>query len=355
MSKFLHSKLDVLVPYTPGEQPKNNIKWIKLNTNESPFPPAKGVIEGINNKEVSDLRLYSDPTCDNFLTELAKSFGVEKSQVFPSNGSDEVLAFAFMGLCEKGAAFSDLTYGFYPIYCDLFAVKKTIVPLREDFSLEVEDYKDIEGTIFIVNPNAPTGKALSLEKISQLLEQNLERLVVVDEAYVDFGGESSVKLLDKYSNLLIIGTFSKSRSLAGARLGYAVGSSEIINDLNKIRFSFNPYNVNRLTLVAGTEALKDEAYFKDCIEKIISNREYASEKLRELNFQVVDSKTNFILVKCPTGISGEEYYNKLKDVGILVRFLSSPRLREYVRISIGTIEEMEILIKETKKILEGLV
>lgn len=349
MSRFLKSALSALEPYTPGEQPRGEIKLIKLNTNESPFPPSAKVLEAIDSAEVEKLRLYSDPTCRDAVNAIAKMLGVESDQVVLGNGSDELLAFAFHGFCEKGAAFADITYGFYSVFADMFSVKANVIPLREDYSLAVEDYRDAEGTVFIANPNAPTGLCLPLSDIRILLEQNRERLVVVDEAYVDFGGESAIALLPEYDNLLVIRTMSKSRSLAGARVGFAIGNKELIADMNAMRFSFNPYNINRLSLLAAEKAAEDVEYFEDCCRKIIENRAFLTEALRERGFTVLDSKTNFVFAKSTIG--GKAYLDALRAKGILVRWFSSERLRDYVRITIGTREEMEELVRATDDIL----
>jgi histidinol-phosphate aminotransferase len=336
--------------YVPGEQPKNVGELIKLNTNESPFPPSPAVIRAVDSAAVRDLRLYPDPTCASLANALSQQFGVEPSQVTFGNGSDELLAFCFHALCGNGAAFADITYGFYKVFAKMFSVAAEIVPLREDYTLAVEDYARCAGTVFIANPNAPTGIALKRGQIEELL-QNKERLVIVDEAYVDFGADSAVPLLSKYDNLLVIGTFSKSRQLAGARLGYAVGSEELIADLNTLRFSFNPYNINRLTLLAGEAAVQDAPYFDYCRKLIIENRQYVSEKLRGLGFRVLPSMTNFVFAGPQEGLSGKEYYEALRSRNILVRYFDQDRLREFVRITIGTTDQMDALISATKDIL----
>ena len=263
MSKFLASKFDVLEAYTPGEQPQDK-KYIKLNTNESPFPPSPGVIAAINSAEVSDLRLYSDPVCRKTREAIAEVFGVGSDNVIVTNGSDEALNFLFMAMCPRGAAFADITYGFYKVFGQLHGLDCRVVPLKEDFTIDPADYTGIDKTVFIANPNAPTGLTLTTAQIEAIVSENPDRLVVIDEAYVDFGGESVIPLTKKYKNLVVVGTFSKSRSLAGARLGFAVADREIIADLETIRYSTNPYNVNRLTLLAGEAAIRDVAYFDKC-------------------------------------------------------------------------------------------
>lgn len=352
MSRFFTSKLAGLVPYTPGEQPANPRGWIKLNTNENPFPPSPLVLEALNRAETERLRLYSDPECRDFLDALAATYGVEPSQVIASNGSDETLAFCFQAFCERGAAFPDITYGFYTVFADLYGVPKQIVPLREDFSVAVADYEGLQQTLFVANPNAPTGLALSRAEIETLLLQNPDRLVVIDEAYVDFGAESATPLLSAHENLLIVGTFSKSRSLAGARLGFAVGSPALIADLNAVKFSFNPYNVNRLTLAAGRAALADEDYFERCSRAVCHNRERTSAQLASLGFTLTDSKANFLFAKCPDGLSGKNYFDGLRARDILVRRWDAPRIADWLRITVGTAEQMDALVAATKEILK---
>lgn len=353
MSRFLLPRLNELEAYTPGEQPRDARGWVKLNTNENPYPPSRGVMAAINADEVERLRLYSDPAASDLCGAMSEYFSLDRSQVFAGNGSDEVLAFCFMALCPNSAAFPDLSYGFYPVYAELFGVAADIVPLRSDWSISVDDYADKRGTVIIANPNAPTGLCLPLSEIERLLSANRDRLVIVDEAYCAFGGTSCVPLLKKYDNLLIVGTFSKSFCLAGARLGYALSSPEIIADINKIKFSFNPYNLNRLTLLAGTAALRDADYYRDCSARIAATRERASEALRSLGFKTTESRANFIFAQCPRGLGGGEYYLALKERGILVRHWDTPRIIDCVRITVGTDGQMDALLGATKEILEA--
>ena len=350
---FLDKKLSALTPYTPGEQPKNIKNLIKLNTNESPYPPSPKVIEALSAKEISDLRLYSDPTCESLLKSIASYHGVGVENVFPGNGSDEVLALCFHGLCENGAAFADITYGFYDVYVQMFGVECARIPLREDFTIAVSDYANQKGTVFIANPNAPTGIALTLSDIEGLLSQDAGRLVILDEAYVEFGAESAIPLLEKYQNLLVVRTFSKSHSLAGARIGYAVGSKGLIEDLNTLKFSFNPYNLNRLSILAGAAAMDDREYFEENRRKVIAAREYTSGALRDMGFTVTDSRANFIFVGDNESISAKNYFAELRESGILVRYFPSPRLDNYIRISIGSMEDMKRLVEVTADILKG--
>ena len=353
MSRFLDDKLAKLVPYTPGEQPKNMSELIKLNTNENPYPPSPKVIAAINGAEVSGLNLYSDPDCTALIESIARYHGLESFNVFPGNGSDEVLAFCFYGLCQNGAAFPDITYGFYKVYAQMFGVNAEIIPLKDDFTIDVADYANAKGTVFIANPNAPTSIFLPVAEIETLLRQSPDRLVVVDEAYVEFGGESAQCLLGEYENLLIIHTFSKSHSLAGARLGYALGVPELIADLNTLKFSFNPYNINRLSITAGAAAMDDLAYLDETRRKIIETREFVAGELRNLGFNIPESRANFLFVGGHPKISGERYFSTLRENGILVRHFSEPRIKEYVRMSIGTREQMETTVALTKKILEA--
>ncbi len=354
MSRFLNHKLQDLEPYTPGEQPKGIDGLLKLNTNESPFAPSVHVRHVLNAFNKDDLRLYPDPTCNDFLTALANTFDVKQTQVTAGNGSDELLAFAFAAFCENGAAFADITYGFYKVFAQLYGVNAQKVPLKDDFSIDVSDYKDIKGTIFVANPNAPTGIALGLNDIKELLCQDENRLVVVDEAYVDFGAESAVLLLKEFDNLLVIGTFSKSRSLAGARLGYAIASQHIIEDLNKIKYSFNPYSINKLSLLIGEATLKDGDYLKSCAEKIIVARENTVRALSQLGFTFTDSSANFLFAQPPAAISAQDYYEKLRQNNILVRYFDAPRINNYVRITVGKASAMERLVEVTGQILGEL-
>lgn len=350
MSAFFDKKLEKLVPYTPGEQPRGIDGLIKLNTNENPFPPSPKVIEAIE-KTAPTLNLYSDPTCGRAVEAIAEFYNVKKENVFLSNGSDETLSFIFHGLCEHGAAFPDITYGFYKVFATMFGVKQTTIPLDEDFRINVDDYKDINATVVIANPNAPTGILLPLTEIEKLLNQNLNRLVVVDEAYIDFGGESAVKLTGKYKNLLVVQTFSKSRSLAGGRIGFAIADEAIIADLSRMKYSFNPYNVNSLSIAAAEAAIKDTAYFVACRKIVIENRAYITDCLRKLGFTVLESSANFIFAGRNRKLSGADYYSALRQNNILVRYFPEGRSADFVRISIGSMEQMKKLNEVTKKIL----
>ncbi|MBQ1465790.1 MAG: histidinol-phosphate transaminase [Eubacteriaceae bacterium] len=351
MSRFLSSKYDSLVPYVPGEQPRDR-KFIKLNTNESPFPPSPLAVEYAQN-EAPNCRLYSDPELTELKKALCDVYGTKPERVIFSNGSDDMLNYAFMCFCdeEHPAAFADITYGLYSVLAALNRVGTLVFPLREDFTLDVSDYTNINATIFIANPNAPTGIALPVIEIERILSTNPDNVVVVDEAYVDFGAASVMKLTEKYENLLVIGTFSKSRSLAGARLGYACGNEELIKDIDTIRYSLNPYNVNRMTLAAGVGALKDDEYNRKNCAVIIENREYTMREMKALGFELTDSKANFVFARHPR-FSGEYIYSRLREKGILVRHFSDERIKDHNRITIGTLEDMKELIKSLKEITE---
>ena len=350
MSRFLKEALVSLDAYIPGEQPQDK-KYIKLNTNESPYPPSKLVVERITEEEIGKLKLYSDPTCSRLKSKLAALFRVEKENVFISNGSDEVLSFSFLAFCDgnKGMAFPDISYGFYKVYAELYGVPYERIPLRDDFSVAKEDYFHLNKNIVIANPNAPTGLALSRTEVEEIVTKN-DNLVIIDEAYVDFGGESCIPLTKKYGNLLVVGTFSKSRSLAGARLGFAVGNKEIIADLEKVKYSTNPYNINRISQIAGEAAIDDNGYYMTNAARIIETRDKTAGELKRLGFEVIPSKANFIFAK-HSEISGAELYLKLKENGILVRHFSAPRIDAYLRITVGTPEEMSTFVETVDRII----
>jgi histidinol-phosphate aminotransferase len=353
MSKFLSQRLSSLEEYVPGEQPRDK-KYIKLNTNESPFPPSKKAIKAVNKTELSDLRLYSDPECKLLKEEIAKYYGVKSENVFVSNGSDEALNFFFMAFCdnENKVCFPDISYGFYKVFADLYSLKYEEIPLKDDFAIDINDYIAKGSNIVIANPNAPTGIALTIEEIEKIVSTNPDNVVVIDEAYVDFGGESAVELTKKYSNLMVVQTFSKSRSLAGARLGFAIADSEIIKDLEKIKYSTNPYNINRLTLILGREAIADKKYFNKNIALIKEAREYTENELARLGFTVLKSKANFVFAKSDR-VSGEKIYTALKERGILVRHFTKEKIKDFNRITIGTLKEMQSLISAIEDIFKS--
>lgn len=349
MSEFLNEHLKGLEAYTPGEQPQDK-RYIKLNTNESPFPPSKGVIDAINSDEVEKLRLYCDPECKALKKEFSGLYQVKSENVFLSNGSDDILNFAFMAYGGKGAAYADITYGFYSVFAELYGVESEIIPLNEDFSLNTGAFCNKNKLVVIANPNAPTGMEISTAEIEKILKSNPSSVVLIDEAYVDFGGSSCVNLTKKYKNLLCVGTFSKSRSLAGARLGFAIADEELIRDLETIKYSTNPYNVNRLTQIAGRVAIAENDYYLENCKKIIENREYTERELTALGFAVLPSKANFIFAKSEK-IGGRALYERLKERGVLVRHFEKPRIKDFNRITIGSREEMEIFISTVKEIL----
>ena len=350
MSRFFSKKYASLEAYVPGEQPKD-MKYIKLNTNESPFSPSPSVIAAVA-EEAGRLQLYSDPECTPLVKASAELFGIETDEILMTNGSDEILNFAFMAFCdnEHPIVFPDITYGFYSVFAELNGIPYTKIPLKLDFSVDYREYCGIGKNIVIANPNAPTGLALSGFEIEEIVKTNPDNIVIIDEAYVDFGGESVIPLTKKYANLLVTGTFSKSRSLAGARLGFGIGNKELISDLNTIKYSTNPYNVNRMTMVAGYHAILDNDYYMSNCKTICQNREWTKNELINLGFDVTDSRANFLFAKSDR-IGGEELYIKLKENGILIRHFSAERIKEYNRITIGTIEEMKAFVVAVKNIL----
>ena len=351
MSRYFSDKYNSLTPYVPGEQPKD-MRYIKLNTNESPFPPSPRALEKAA-EAAKRLMLYSDPECTELTRVAAQRLGVEPEELLFTNGSDEALNFAFMAFCDSlhPAVFPDSTYGFYPVFAELNNVPYRQIPLLEDFTISLEDYLGVNGTVFIANPNAPTGLALGMDAIEQILQSNPDNVVVIDEAYVDFGGETAIPLIHKYNNLLVVQTFSKSRSMAGARLGFAAGCKELIRDLKTIQYATNPYNVNSMTMAAGIGALEDDAYFRNNCLAIMENREWTRTALQELDFTILDSVSNFLFAK-PSKIPGGELYRKLKEKGVLVRHFAKPRLSDYIRITVGSKEQMEVFLEKVKEILE---
>ena len=349
MSRFLNAQFQSLEAYTPGEQPRD-MQYIKLNTNESPYPPAPSVVAAMTGEQVELLRLYSDPTAKGLKEKLAGLYGVKPENVFVSNGSDEVLNFAFMAFGGQGVMFPDITYGFYQVYGDLYHIDYKKVPLKEDFSIDHTEYCGVNKMVVIANPNAPTGMSLGLEQIEQIVASNPDSLVLIDEAYVDFGGETCLPLIGKYDNLLVTRTFSKSRCLAGGRLGYAFGNAAIIADLEKIKYSTNPYNVDRLTLLLGEATVDAEPYYREKCAEIQKTRSVTAKQLEELGFAVLPSDANFLFAKSDR-ISGEALYAGLKAKGILVRHFTNSRICDYNRITIGTPEQMETFISKVKEVL----
>ena len=351
MSKFFSEKYASLAPYVPGEQPKG-VQYVKLNTNESPFSPPKEVMDAVYS-EAGKLHLYSDPESAVLTETVAAALNVKKSQVLMTNGSDEALNFAFMAFCDekKSIVFPDITYGFYPVFAKLNGIPYQTIPLRENFGIDVQDYMSIGKNIVIANPNAPTGLCLSLSQIEEIVKSNPENVVIIDEAYVDFGGESCVGLIDKYENLLVVQTFSKSRSLAGGRLGFAVGNEKLIADLNTVKYSTNPYNVNRMTAVAGIAAMRATEWFEDNCKTICENRAYVTERLREIGFTVLDSKANFVFAKS-SAVDGKTLYEELKKKGVLVRRFDVERIKDFIRVTIGTKAQMDVFLAKTKEVIK---
>lgn len=350
MSRFFSEKYKELKPYVPGEQPRDR-SYIKLNTNESPFPPAPKAVSYAA-AAAENLQLYSDPTCTAIKAKMAQLKGVKPSQLFFGNGSDEVLYCAFLAFCDSkvGAIFPDISYGFYKVFAQFTGIAYTQVPLEADFSIAIEPYFNAGKTVVIANPNAPTGKLLSLVQIEAILQNNPNNVVIIDEAYIDFGGESAIPLINKYENLLVTQTFSKSRSLAGGRLGMAFGNEKLIQDLLTVKYSVNPYNVNSMTMAAGLGALEDEEYTRKNCQIIVKNREFTTQELQKRNFTVLESAANFVMAAHPD-IPGGELYQKLKGKGILVRYFATERLAPYVRITIGSRQQMESLLQAISEIL----
>lgn len=351
MSRFFTKTLSSLEPYTPGEQPQD-MQYIKLNTNESPFPPSDKA-RAVAAEHQRALNLYSDPQCRLVREKLADIYGLSADEIILGNGSDELLFFAFKAFCDKTrpAVFPDISYGFYPVFAEINCVPYKEIPLKDDFSIDLKDYAGTGNTIFIANPNAPTGLMLPVDAIERLVSEHPDDVIVIDEAYVDFGGESCIPLTRKYDNILVIQTFSKSRSLAGARIGFAVGCKELISDLNTVKFSFNPYNINSMTMAMSYGVLCDEEYTKANCARIIENREYTSNALKSMGFDVTDSKANFLFARS-SEIGGAELYAKLKAKGILVRHFDKERIKDYNRITIGTREQMEAFTSAVREILD---
>lgn len=338
-------------PYVPGEQPKHKV--IKLNTNENPYPPSPKVQKIIDGFDVQQLRLYPDPEVSELIAAIAKNKGLDKEQVFVGVGSDDVLAMSFLTFfgSEQPILFPDITYSFYDVWAELFRIPYEQIPLQEDFRICVDDYKRKNGGIVIPNPNAPTGIAESLDAIEEIIAANPDSVVIIDEAYVDFGTKSAQELLKTYENLLVVQTFSKSRSLAGSRIGYAMGSKKLIAYLNDCKYSFNSYTMDRLTIQVGKASMEDEPYFTEQVHRIIETREWAKEQLHKLGFDFPDSKANFIFARHKE-IAAEDIFAALKQRNIYVRYFKKPRIDNYLRITIGTKEEMEQLMNALQEILQ---
>ena len=350
MKEFWSDRIRSLVPYTPGEQPKDR-QFIKLNTNENPYPPAPGVLEAIRANADASLRLYPDPEALQLRQALARAYGLEIDQIFVGNGSDEVLAFAFQAFYSQGdeIVFPDITYSFYPVYANLFGIRCRTVPLKKDFTVPVEQMQGSRGVV-IANPNAPTGIELPQSELRRILDANREVAVIVDEAYVDFGGESALPLIREYPNLLVIQTCSKSRALAGLRVGFAFGNANLIQALNCVKNSINSYTLDRLALVGATAAVEDQAYFDAQRAKVMATRARTTEELQKLGFRVLPSKTNFIFITHPT-VPARKLFRGLREKGVLVRYFDQPRIDNYLRVSIGTDQEMDAFLAAVKALI----
>lgn len=352
MSKYWSEITKNIEPYVCGEQPKDK-KYIKLNTNENPYPPSPKVLEAIKSAANGDLRLYPDPNCDNLREVIAQYYNLNKEQIFIGNGSDEVLAFSFLAFFNSGETiiFPDISYSFYPVYADLYNINYKLAKLDEEFSIPVSELMTDNGGVVIPNPNAPTGKYLDVDLIKNILDYNSDKVVIIDEAYIDFGGTSVVGLIKDYPNLLVIQTLSKSRSLAGIRLGFALGQEELIEGLNRIKNSFNSYTIDRVAAIAGTEAIKDESYFKECVCKIINSREKVTEELIRLGFNVIPSKANFIFATHSI-YPANELFTRLREKSVLVRYFNKDRINNYLRITIGSEEEMDLFVEKVEEIIK---
>lgn len=352
MSRFMDARYSLFDAYTPGEQPQDR-RYIKLNTNESPYPPSPKVRQALNADEVEALRLYPDPECGALRASMAAQLGLDENQLLCGNGSDELLSFAFMAWGSRGAAFADVTYGLYRVLADLHQVKVTNVPLRDGFALDDRDYLGLNRLIVIANPNAPTGMALRPRQLAYIAEQNPDGVVLVDEAYVDFGAESCLPLIGRYDNLCVVQTYSKSRSLAGARLGFAAGPAELIRDLKKIKNAINPYNVSRLTQRAGIAAMEDEDYYLLNARAIMQARDNTARALQAMGFEVLPSRANFLFAR-HAGIGGAALYMALKKRGVLVRHFGAERIKDYIRISVGSQEQMTAFLDAVREIMGGI-
>lgn len=352
MEKLWTENLRKIEPYVPGEQSEDK-DIIKLNANENPYPPSPMAEQAIKEFNADSLRLYPNANATELKQVLADYYNVKTNNIFLGNGSDDVIAVAFQALFNSDLpiVYPDLTYSFYPVWCSLFNIPYKTYPVDDDFRINVEDYKEKNGGVIIPNPNAPTSIGESTDFVEKLLEYNQDSVVIIDEAYVDFGGESSVELTKKYENLLVTGTFSKSRSLAGLRIGFAVGSEKLISVLEAVKNSYNSYTIDSLSIKAGKASILDDEYFKETCRKVIATREYVTAQMREMGFKVLDSSTNFIFAT-KDGCSMKDVFEYLKTKKVYIRYFSIPRIENYVRITIGTDEEMAIFLKELKGYLQ---
>lgn len=349
--KAFEKNIRKVEPYVPGEQPQEQV--VKLNTNENPYPPAPGVAKALEEMDLGRLRLYPDPTAEVLVDALAEFYGVSPEQVFVGVGSDDVLSMCFLTFFNSGKPifFPDVTYSFYKVWADLYRIPYECKALDEDFRIRKEDYYPENGGVIFPNPNAPTGIYLELDQVEDIIAHNQDVVVIVDEAYVDFAGRSAMELIDRYDNLIVVQTFSKARSMAGMRVGYAISNPELIRYLNDAKYSFNSYTMNQTALICGAEAVKDRAYFEENLQKIIQTREWAKKELAGMGFELTDSRANFLFVRHPK-CSGKDLFEFLKKQKIYVRFWGSKRIEDYLRITVGTREEMETLFTALKKYME---
>lgn len=353
MSRFWSDIVGRLTPYVPGEQPRHP-RLVKLNTNESPWPPSPAVLEAVRSTEGDMLRRYPDPESTALRQALADYHGLQAAQVFLGNGSDEVLAHVFQALLQHQhpVLFPDITYSFYPVWCDLYGVTYEQVPLREDFSVELAPYCKPNGGIILANPNAPTGMLLELDQIRELLRSSPDSVVVIDEAYIDFGGESAVGLIPEYDNLLVVHTLSKSRALAGLRVGMAFGQAPLVEALQRVKNSFNSYPLDAIAQRAVLASLSDEPWFRECCQRVVDSRQRLSQGLLALDFEVLPSAANFVLAGPPTGTDASVLFRALREQGIVVRYFDKPRLSGYLRITVGTDEQCDLLLEALRGLLQ---
>lgn len=351
MNTAILDKIRIVEPYVPGEQPQNKV--IKLNTNENPYPPAPGVEQVLRELDTDRFRLYPDPAAEVLTKELASYYGVGQDQVFVGVGSDDVLSMCFLTFfnSDKPILFPDITYSFYKVWAELYRIPYECQKLDEDFKIKKEDYYKENGGVIFPNPNAPTAVYESLDFVEDIIVHNQDVIVIVDEAYIDFAGKSALELIDRYENLIVVQTFSKSRSMAGMRIGYAISNPRLIQYLNDVKYSFNSYTMNQTALACGVEAVKDKAYFENTVEKIVQTREWAKEELKKLGFQFTDSKANFIFATHPE-YDAKELFEALKKENIYVRYWNSERINQYLRITVGTREEMKALLTFLKKLIK---
>lgn len=354
MSKYWSEITKSIEPYVCGEQPKDR-KYIKLNTNESPYPPSPKVLEAIKNAANGDLRLYPDPDCDELRKTIAEYYNLSKDEIFIGNGSDEVLAFSFLTFFNTNETiiFPEISYSFYPVYAGLYNLNYKLAKLEDDFSIPIGEFAEKNGGVIIPNPNAPTGRCLDTESIKRILNYNSNKVVIIDEAYIDFGGNSVVGLIKEYDNLLVIQTLSKSRSLAGIRVGFAMGNKELIQGLNRVKNSFNSYTIDRVAAAAAVSAIKDKEYFTQCVTKVINTRERIIKTLNALGFNVVPSKANFIFIT-HKDYEASDLFAKLREKSVLVRYFNKDRINNYLRVSIGSDEEMDFFIEKLQEIIDEI-